>query len=89
MYVAIIAPYILIEVNVAENYILVSGNIPGAKKSLVLIKSAVKKTGSAEPKEILTYEEAVVDEVVEETTEEVVATEEVVEATEENQGESK
>ena len=30
-----------------------------------------------------------VDEVVEETTEEVVATEEVVEATEENQGESK
>ena len=79
----------IIEVNVAENYILVSGNIPGAKQSLVLIKSAVKKTGSAEPKEILTYEEAVVDEVVEETTEEVVATEEVVEATEENQGESK
>ena len=79
----------IIEVNVAENYILVSGNIPGAKKSLVLIKSAVKKSGSAEPKEILTYEEAVVDEVVEETATEVVETEEVVEATEENQGESK
>ena len=86
----------IIEVNVAENYILVSGNIPGAKKSLVLIKSAVKKSGAAEAKEILTYEEAVVDEVVEETeavVEEVVETEaaevEEVEATEENQGESK
>ena len=86
----------IIEVNVAENYILVSGNIPGAKKSLVLIKSAVKKSGAAEAKEILTYVEAVVDEVVEETetvVEEVVETEaaevEEVEATEENQGESK
>ena len=79
----------IIEVNAAENYILVSGNIPGAKQSLVLIKTAVKKNGSAEPKEILTYvEETVVDEVVESETpaEEV---EEVVEATEENQGESK
>ena len=87
----------IIEVNAAENYILVSGNIPGAKKSLVLIKSAVKKNGSAEPKEILTYvEETVVDEVVEETETPVVeeTVEEVVEttveeATEENQGESK
>ena len=79
----------IIEVNAAENYILVSGNIPGAKQSLVLIKTAVKKDGSAEPKEVLTYvEETVVDEVVESETpaEEV---EEVVEATEENQGESK
>jgi large subunit ribosomal protein L3 len=72
----------IIEVNTAENYILVSGNIPGAKKSLVLIKTAVKK-GNEKPnaKEILTYgEETVADEVVEETpvTEEVV--EETVEA---------
>ena len=79
----------IIEVNTAENYILVSGNIPGAKKSLVLIKSAVKKHGSAAPKEILTYteEESVVDEVVEETVETVEETVETVEATEENQGE--
>ena len=79
----------IIEVNAAENYILVSGNIPGAKQSLVLIKTAVKKNVSTEPKEILTYvEETVADEVVESETpaEEV---EEVVEATEENQGESK
>ncbi len=90
----------IIEVNAAENYILVSGNIPGAKKSLVLIKSAVKKQGANTPKEVLTYEEeTVVDEVVEESETPVVEetventveemTEEVVEATEENQGESK
>lgn len=80
----------IIEVNAAENYILVSGNIPGAKQSLVLIRTAAKKKGSAEPKEILSYEEeTVVDEVVEsETPVEETATEEV-EATEENQGESK
>jgi large subunit ribosomal protein L3 len=82
----------IIEVNAAENYILVSGNIPGAKQSLVLIKSAVKKDGSAEAKEILSYvEETVVDEVVEEVVEETVeeTVTETVEATEENQGESK
>lgn len=80
----------IIEVNAAENYILVSGNIPGAKQSLVLIKTAAKKKGAIEPKEILSYEEeTVVDEVVEnETPVEEVTTEEV-EATEENQGESK
>lgn len=58
----------IIEVNSNENYILVSGNIPGAKNSLVLIKSAVKNTRKANPKELLSYvEETVVDEVVEET----------------------
>jgi large subunit ribosomal protein L3 len=78
----------IIEVNAAENYILVSGNVPGAKQSLVLIKSAVKKNGGNAPIEVLTYEETVVDEVVEEPVEETVeetpevveeATEEVVE----------
>lgn len=79
----------IIEVNEAENYILVSGNVPGAKNSLVLIKSAVKNSRKKDPKEILTYE-TVVDEVeevapvteeaqnaeaVEATTEEVVETE--------------
>lgn len=79
----------IIEVNANENYILVSGNIPGAKQSLVFIKSAVKKPENAEVKEILKYEdETVVDEVVEETT--ANATEEpVVEAQKENQEESK
>ncbi len=72
----------IIEVNASENYILVSGNIPGPKKSLVLIKSAIKNSRKKNPKEIITYvEETVVDEVVEEnaTTEEVVETTETVE----------
>ena len=70
----------IIEVNDAENYILVSGNVPGAKNSLVLIKTAVKNSRKEDPKEILTFvEETVVDEVVE--TPEVA--EEVTEVVEE------
>ena len=75
----------IIEVDANDNYILVSGNIPGPKQSLVLIKSAVKNNKKTTAKEVLTYtEETVVDEVVEETVEtpvEEVATEEVVEET--------
>lgn len=64
----------IIEANTAENYILVSGNIPGAKNSLVLIRSAVKNSRKKNPKEIISYEEEpVVDEVVE--TNEVETTE--------------
>ncbi len=84
----------VIDVNVAENYILVSGNVPGAKNSLVLVKSAVKNSRKKNVKELVEYTtETVVDEVkeetpVEEVTEEVVETpveetaEEVVEETE-------
>lgn len=74
----------IIEVNPNENYILVSGNIPGPKQSLVLIKSAVKNNKKTTAKEVLTFvDEPVVDEVVEETVEEVVETpvEETVEET--------
>ena len=56
----------IIEVSETENYILVSGNVPGAKDSLVLIRSAVKG-GENTPKEIVTYDE--VEEVVENTNE--------------------
>lgn len=66
----------IIEVNANENYILVSGNIPGAKNSLVLIKSAVKNSRKKNPKEIITFEE-VIDEVVSEVIE--TAAEETVE----------
>lgn len=58
----------IVEVNVNENYILISGNVPGAKNSLVLIKSAVKTSKKNDAKEIITYEETVVD-AVEETAE--------------------
>ncbi|MFI3260714.1 MAG: 50S ribosomal protein L3 [bacterium] len=46
----------IIEVNTDENYILVSGNIPGPKKSFVTIKSAVKNNRKSNPKEIISYE---------------------------------
>lgn len=86
----------IIEVCVEDNYILVSGNVPGPKKGMVLIKSAVKG-GKVEPKEIIintpvvdtveeVKEETPVEEVVETATEEVVeetVTEETTEANEE------
>ena len=70
----------IIAVNTEDNYILVSGNVPGAKNSLVLIKSTVKGVKNAEAKELVKYEveETVVDEVVEETTTEVAHNEEVI-----------
>ena len=73
----------IIEVSTKDNYILVSGSVPGPKNSLVLIRDAVKG-GAVEPKEIIIYEvEEEVAPVEEATTEEVVetATEEVVEET--------
>ncbi len=80
----------IIEVNAQENYILVSGNIPGAKNSLVLIKSAVKNSRKKNAKEIITYEEvseeevsAPLDDVKEEKVEEV-SEEQKEETSEEN-----
>ena len=72
----------IIAVNIEDNYILVSGNVPGAKNSLVLIKSTVKGAKNVEPKELVKYnlEETVVDEVVE--TEEVVNNNETTETNE-------
>ena len=64
----------IIQTNANENYILVSGNVPGAKNSLVLIKTAVKGNKKVNPKEIISYvEETVVDaqEVVSEVNQEV------------------
>lgn len=84
----------IIEVNTQENYILVSGNVPGAKNSLVLVKSAVKNSRKQNPKEIIEYvEETVVDEVVEteavveDATTDNVVTEETAEVVEANETE--
>jgi len=71
----------IVEANVVENYILVSGNIPGAKNSLVYIREAVKNSRKSDPKEIVTYEEETVVDAVE-TVEEVVETTETVEVAE-------
>jgi len=72
----------IIEVCVKDNYILVSGNVPGPKGSLVLIRNSVKG-GKVDPKEIIINEsETVVDEIVEETVAtEVTPVEESVETT--------
>ncbi len=79
----------VIEVNENENYILVSGNIPGAKNSLVFIKSAVKNQVKKNPKDILVYEETVVDEVVDvEHTEEATVQSTETNETVENPGEN-
>lgn len=66
----------IVEVNVNENYILVSGNIPGPKNGLILIRSAVKGSKMTSI-ELANYNEVetVIDEVIEETGEEVVSEE--------------
>ena len=73
----------IVAVDTENNVILVSGNIPGPKKGLVVIKSAVKNMEKVNPMEsLISYEEAPVEEVtteeapvVEEATAEEVATE--------------
>ena len=58
----------VIAVDVENNYILVSGNVPGPKKGYVLIRSAVKVAGKREAKELISY---VIEETVPETNETV------------------
>ena len=54
----------VIQIDLENNVILIKGNVPGPKKSLVFIKSAIKNTGKINPEtELITY--------VEETTEPV------------------
>lgn len=72
----------IVEVNAEENYILVSGNVPGAKNSLVLIKTAVKGNGKKNEFEVITYAEEMesvvdsVEETIETSNEETTNTEE-------------
>ena len=69
----------VIEIDLDKNIILVKGNVPGPKKSLVIIKSSIKHEGQVnEMDELVTYAEATVEETpVEETTSEEVTTEEI------------
>lgn len=65
----------VIAVDLENNCILVKGNVPGAKGSLVIIKSAIKANGKVnETKELVSYDLA---------KEEVLKAEEAVEETEE------
>ena len=69
----------IIEVSTKDNYILVSGNVPGPKNGMVLIRSAVKG-GKVDPKDIIIYE--VEEEVVETPVEETESTTETTEESE-------
>ena len=77
----------VVSVDLENNVILIKGNVPGPKKSLVMIRTSVKKGDKANQAiELVSYE------VEEEKPVEVEATEEVVaeaaeETTEENVGE--
>lgn len=68
----------VITVDLENNVILVKGNVPGPKKSLVIIKSAIKNEGKVnETLELVSFEEPkaieeVSEEVKEETNEEVL-----------------
>ena len=78
----------IVEIDLENNIILVKGNVPGPKKSLVIIKSAIKHEGKVNAQdELVTYVEEVVEETPVETTE---ATEEAIapEVTEEVQAET-
>lgn len=81
----------VVDVDLENNVILVKGNVPGPKKSLVMIRTSVKKGEKVnEAEELMSYvevvetpveetEEVANEEVVEETTEEATETEEVSE----------
>ena len=75
----------IIAVDVENNCLLISGNIPGPKQGYVLVRSAVKGLGKNEAKELVSYvvSEEVVEsgEVVAEETTEVTEVEETVEET--------
>lgn len=83
----------IVKVDMENNVILVKGNVPGPKKSLVVIKTAVKNPGKIkEAEELNSYvteisEETVTEETTlesTESTEEVETVEETTEAVEEN-----
>lgn len=63
----------IVQIDLENNVILIKGNVPGPKKSLVLIKSSVKNPAKINtPVELITY---VSSEVVETSTDETEATE--------------
>lgn len=66
----------IIKVDTEDNYILVKGSIPGPKKGMVIVKSAVKTDKTNDAFDLISYEEV-------ETADEVTS-EEVVEAVKED-----
>jgi large subunit ribosomal protein L3 len=59
----------IVSVDTENSVILVKGNVPGPKKSLVMIRTAVKKPNAKnEAADLISYVEPTVEEVAEETT---------------------
>ena len=82
----------IIKVDIEDNCILVKGSVPGANKSLVIIKSAVKTDKKNNPFELISYDEIeevvdtveeTIEEVIEDVVEEAVIEEKVEEVSEE------
>lgn len=64
----------IVDVDTENKYILVSGNVPGAKNTFVFIREAIKGSKNTPAVELVSYEEV----VSEREAEESVVTEEVV-----------
>ena len=63
----------IVDIDLENNIILIKGNVPGPKKSLVVIKTSVKNPDKKNAAvELITYETVTEEPVVEETVEEVV-----------------
>ena len=69
----------IVQIDLENNVILVKGNVPGPKKSLVLVKTSIKHPGVInEKQDLITYVEEVVNEVEEPVVEENANEEEPV-----------
>ena len=69
----------IVQIDLENNVILVKGNVPGPKKSLVLVKTSIKHPGVInEKQDLITYVEEVVNEVEEPVVEENTNEEEPV-----------
>ena len=77
----------IVDVDKENKYILVSGNVPGAKNSFVFIREAVKGSKNYSPVELVAYEEVVENVEAEEVKEEVVLNETSNETTNETTNE--
>ncbi len=80
----------IISLDIENNVILISGNIPGPKQGLIMIRTAIKNEGKNTPVELLSYIVSEVEEVAleneaetltDEVIEESVLNEETVEET--------
>ena len=67
----------IVKIDLENNVILIKGNVPGPKKSLVFVKSAIKNTDKVnETVELITYVEETAEVVEENTNEEASQTQE-------------